>query len=99
MSCPEARVKELVGDPSDRGRVRPADDVQCVHRTDADAYGVPRAPGEVDLFVRRRAADGARVLLLRKLLCSTARPSVGAVTQTSDLCTRHSVAIAQVQAA
>ena len=27
-----------------------------MHGTDADAYGVPRAPGEVDLFVRRRMA-------------------------------------------
>ena len=43
------------------------------------------------------AGDVARDLLLRKLLGSTNRPSVGAVTQTSDLCTRHSVASAQVK--
>ena len=49
------RDKELVGVRAiDRGRVQPAGDVQCVHGTDADAYGVPRAPGEVDLYVRQR---------------------------------------------
>ena len=68
-----------------------------MHRPDPESCGRARSTREVAHLVRRR--DVARDLLLRKLLCTTARPSVGAVTQTSDLCTRHSVASAQVKVA
>ena len=97
IASPTVRVEEIDGCLSNGGRARPADDFHGVHGPDPESCGRARSTREVAHLLRRR--DVARDLLLRKLAGDSNRPSVGAVTQTSDPCTRHSVASAQVKAA
>ena len=98
ISSPTVRVEEIDGCSSNGGRARPADDFHGVHGPDPESCGRARSTREVAHLLRRR--DVARDLLLRKLAVGDSnRPSVGAVTQTSDRGTRHSVASATVKVA
>ena len=90
ISSPTVRVEEIDGCSSNGGRARPADDFHGVHGPDPESCGRARSTREVAHLLRRR--DVARDLLLRKLVGSTDRPSVGAVLSRLDENTRHGVA-------
>ena len=82
------------------GRTRLPEDFRGMRGPDPELCGRARSPREVAHLVRRRTSQFiAQGLLLRKLVGDSVRPSAGAVTQTSDRRTRHSVASAPIKAA
>ena len=92
-----ARQADVVGGPAARGRARPARGSRHIPGTDAVPYVRARTPGVVNHPPTPVAR--AKTLLRRTLLRTFSLPPVGAVTQTNDCGTRHSVASATVKVA
>ena len=89
-------VEEIDGCSSNVGRARLAEDFRDMHGPDPESCGRAREPREVAHIVRRRTSLKTWGLL-RKLAGDCSRSSGGAVTQTSDRHTRHSVASVPVK--